>query len=133
MTKIALQFGLTLPGQKQYSMVRPEIGIFDLDVDDPNFEETLAKALAKIEVASPLVEEALAQRAADLLGLEVGGAGLATEFAEFRERTRKWQQNVVAEVKKHKLVLDAAIAAGKITFVESDETDEEPSTDQKEE
>ena len=108
--RVTLHLGVTLPGAQQFSSVRADVEVSNLEVG-PEFEADLERALALVSLASPSVQEALAQRVADASGLAVEGVGLAAEFSLFKERLTRWQSNVVEEVKRQRELLEERFSA----------------------
>lgn len=99
MSTVSVHLGITYPGSKQFSSFRADVTISDIDVKG-NIKEQLKEALeASVEIGK-VAEEAVAQQAANASGLAVEGVGLATDFFEFKDSLKKWQNNVVGQVEK---------------------------------
>ncbi len=110
MSTVSVHLGITYPGSKQFSSFRADVTISDIDVKmdlsdekrSKDIEEQLKEALAASVKIGETAEEAVAQQAANASGLAVEGVGLASEFYGFKEALKKWQENVVDQVKKLK-------------------------------
>ena len=99
MSTVSVHLGITYPGSKQFSSFRADVTISDIDVQG-DIKEQLKEALeASIEIGKT-AEDAVAQQAANASGLAVEGVGLATDFYEFKDALKKWQENVVGQVTK---------------------------------
>ena len=105
MPKISVHLGLTFPGSGEFTSNRCDVSFDDIDVAG-DVPAQLEACKAALETTATEVEAALATEAANISGLSVGGLGLARSFAEFREKLNKWQENVVAEVRRQKEVLE---------------------------
>lgn len=101
MSTVSVHLGITYPGSKQFSSFRADVTISDIDVKG-DIDEQLKEALAASVKIGETAEEAVAQQAANASGLAVEGVGLASEFYGFKETLKKWQENVVDQVKKLK-------------------------------
>ena len=106
MPKIGLKLGLTIPGPQQYSSLKPEIEISDIDADG-DVDAQIAAALAALAKLYEAGEQQLAQEAANMGGLAIEGLGLATELKEFKAGFEEFKAHVVIQVKE----LKAKVAA----------------------
>lgn len=117
MPKISIRYGITIPGPKDYSSVRAEVGI-ELDADE-DIDVQLKKCLDAAKKAEEPLEGALVQQVANLEGVALEGTGLATDFEalkvdvqKFVARMEKRTESIIGEVKRHKDTLEALDAAG---------------------
>lgn len=111
MAKLSVSIGLTVPSRDvEYANFRPFASFKDIDVEG-DVEAQARACLDAMERVSPLLEQGVARLAADASGLAVEGLGLSREFEAFRERVGETLRRIVAEVKRHKDILDAAAPA----------------------
>ncbi|KKK61039.1 hypothetical protein LCGC14_3018320 [marine sediment metagenome] len=110
MPKVTLHFGITIPGQKEYSSVRADVG-FEIDADG-DIDAQLKQCLTAVKATEEPLEGALVQQVANLEGVSLEGAGIATDFAAFVKRMENRVDSIIGEVKRHKDVLEALDAAG---------------------
>ena len=98
MAKITVHLGLTLPGPQEYSSIRADVDLAEIDVDG-DVEQQLAKCLEVVEKVADKAEVALAQRVSNASNLNVEGVGLAAEFADFRSKLRVSWDKLVERLK----------------------------------
>ena len=110
MPRVSFKAGLTIPGPQQYSSLKPEIEISDIDADG-DVDAQIAAALAALAKVYEVGEQQLAQEAANMGGLAIEGLGLATELKEFKAFVEKRLEQIVAEIKKQGEALTKAIKA----------------------
>ena len=110
MPKVTMHFGITVPGQKEYSSVRADVE-FQLDADG-DIKVQLKKCIDATKAIEEPLEGALVQQVANLEGVSLEGVGLATEFAEFVKSMSARVNSTIDEVRRHKDTLEALDAAG---------------------
>jgi len=116
--KISVHLGLTFPGAGEFTSNRCDVSFDDIDVTG-DVPAQLEACRAALETTASEVEAALATEAANISGLSVGGLGLARSFAEFREKLNKWQENVVAEVRRQREALEKLTTPKPVAVVPS--------------
>jgi len=117
MPKINLHYGITIPGAKEYSSIRVDVGM-ELDADG-DIDVQIKKCLDAAAKADEPLEGALVQRAANIEGVALEGTGLTVDLealkaqvTAFIERSEKVSKSIIGEVTRHKNTLDALDASG---------------------
>ncbi len=97
MPKISVKLGITMPGPEEFSSLRADFSIADIDPDE-DVEEQLKKALEVGDDITASAEAGLAQQISNLSGMTVNGVGVGQAFADFREKFGPAWKTMVSRV-----------------------------------
>ncbi len=96
--KVTLHHGITLPGPSEYSSVRTDVTISDIDPEGDVVEQIDA-CMAALTPMDERAQEALGDQATNLTGLNFEGIGLGLQFKTFATNMRKWAKGVDDDIK----------------------------------
>jgi len=109
--RISVHLGVTIPGEREYTSLRPDVTFSDIDTEG-DVETQLSDCLAVYERVEQVAEKVLAQGLANTSGLSIEGLGLGAAFAAYKEKMKAWQENVVGELRRQKSIIDQNVLTG---------------------